>query len=372
MNLRFSRLLPIVCFAASILIAGCQKEVTSKLPDETETISSDNPKTFSAAIKVWHGTRVQGAAPAPSGNSLELEPFANTTVKAFAGRYATIKPEIVSGDVEGYYVGIAGSGEYFKVDYSKPRNIAGRVGTGKRKPNNPFVPNGVDSTGGNLDSSLVIVLPPNISVPDTFCVTYCAYDAAGNVSQPVTTCIIVSSLGGDAASGWINGDWKFTASWEGNEPHDTVIYNKWTADQDYYCRYDSVTNASYISANYNNLQGVPIIVSDSIFYKKLNLNLSSNGAQQFVEDMLDKYLNHPSSTCQQFVFEPVSSYSDAMIGGWSFNSATNKITLIFESDYSGQSVVEAWEYDVVKVSNNQFIMVDTNDPTFPYFMRLEK
>jgi hypothetical protein len=370
MTLCIFRFPAFLCFILLTIFSACQREFTPKLP-ASPTISSKDPKALAAAIKVWHGTRVMGTPPVPAGTSLQLDATANPTVKAFAGRYATILPEVISGDVQGYYVGIAGSGQYFKVDYTKPRNINGRVRAGTLKRNSPFIANGVDSTGGNVDSALVIVLPANINVPDTFCITYCAYDSQGNISQPVTTCIIVSSLGGDANSGWINGTWKLTSSWEANEPHDTIIFNKWIAEgSDYVCAYDSSTNTSFIEYSYGS--GQPVIVSDSVNYKRLDLAFAVNGAMEFTEAGDDKLLLRDSSTCQRFKFSPVESYSEAMTGAWSFNSATNKITMIFETDGYGTSVVEAWEYDVVKVNNTHFIMIDNYDPAYPYYMRLQK
>jgi hypothetical protein len=357
--------------AVLLLFAACQKEFTPQLPAET-SISSKDPKALSAAIKVWHGTRTQGAAPAPKGTMLQLDPTANTTVKAFAGRYATIKPEVLSGDVEGYYVGIAGSGQHFKVDYSNPRNINGRVRPGSKKPDNPFVANRVDSTDGNVDSSLVIVLPPDINVPDTFCITYCAYDSQGNISQPVTTCIIVNSLGGDANSGWLNANWKFTAFWENTNPHDTVIYNKWLSEAlgGYECMYDSTSNIYFLG--YSNWDNGQIIARDSTFYRRLDLTLSSNGAQEFEEDSDEKSVISDSSSCQQIKFSAPSNYAYGFTGAWSFNSVTNKILLVFETDSDGNSVVEAWEYDVIKINNDHFILADNYDPTHINYYRLQK
>jgi hypothetical protein len=66
----------------------------------------------------WH--TCNGYATGTSRYIFALDATANPTVKALAGRYATILPEVISGDVQGYYVGIAGSGQYFKVDYTNP------------------------------------------------------------------------------------------------------------------------------------------------------------------------------------------------------------------------------------------------------------
>ena len=136
-------LFPMAAFAVLvILISSCQKELNPKLD---EPISSDNPQSLSAALRVWHGVRTQGQPPAPSGAAIHINDMDVAPVFAFAGRYAIIKPEVMSGDVEGYYVKVNGASEYFKVDYTRPRNINGRLSRPGQRHNNPFLSRG-DST----------------------------------------------------------------------------------------------------------------------------------------------------------------------------------------------------------------------------------
>ena len=221
--------------ACIITLFSCQREVEETLPVQPPVISSKDPAKLSAAIKVWHGTRTVGIPPAPTGNLPAINPTANPSILAINGRYAIIKPEVIAGEIAGYYLGIPGAGQYFKIDYSKPRNIAGR-GSLPRK-GGTFQP----GTESNADSSIVIVLPPSINVPDTFCVTYCPYDSLGNIGQPVTTCIYVSSLGTSADNGWFQNDFRVTASWDVvngvRTAIDTVIFNRMVMDSKsaYYC-----------------------------------------------------------------------------------------------------------------------------------------
>jgi hypothetical protein len=356
-----------IAFITMIAFISCQREVSHE-GETRPTLSSKDPAALAASIRVWHGVRTQGTLPAARGAGIQLDASANEPVLAFAGRYAIIQPEVITGDVKGYYVTVNGSSQYFNVDYSKPRDLGGRVRPGQKR-SSPFMGQRVDSSGnGNIDSSIVIVLPQNIQVPDTFCVTYCAYDSNGNISQPVTTCIFVSSLGADANGSWIGGNWRFTASWDATY-RDTIIYNRWTSwDNDYYCEYDSASGFSYVS---NLPNGSVPLGGDSVYYRKADLNLSSNGAQRYDEDYEVKYVDQGTSTCQQLVYATAPE-NYFMTGGWSYNSATNKITIIFEFDDFGIPTVEAWEYDVIRVSNNNFIMVDNWDPSNPYYIRLQK
>lgn len=365
MRSRLPALIATILLISTAAFYSCQKEPKEKI---NITVSSKDPKSLSTSLRVWHGTRTQGTPPSQTGGGLQLDNSNTDPVKAFAGRYAIIQPQLLSGSsVDGYYVKLNGASEYFKVDYTKPRNINGRLIRPQHK-SNPFLGR-MDSTGGgNVDSSIVIVLPTNIQVPDTLCITYWAYDNMGNVSNPVNVCIIVTSLGPDANSGWMSGSWKFTAAWENNEPHDTIVYNRWSTDGDkngYYC------NNGVLEWT-DNVPGQTFLATDSVFYRKANLTLAANGGQKYEYDASWKDVDMGVGSCSHIVFGPTQDEAELITGAWSYNSATHKITLIFEFDDMGVPVEEAWEYDVIKVNNNHFIMVDNWDPSDPYFMRMEK
>jgi hypothetical protein len=345
--------------AVAVIMFSCQKEDGYVAPDDK--ISSDNPAELSAALRVWHGKRTTGNAPAPTGNIPAIDPTINTEIRAFAGRYAIIQPEVLTGEIAGYYVGIQGAGQYFKVDFSAPRNIPGRTMPAHRQSL-------LSRRQGNADSSIVIVLPSNLQVPDTFCVTYCPYDPQGNIGQPVTTCIIVSSLGGDANSAWIQNEWRMTASWEliggQREYLDTIIYNKWTAYGDYEC-YSDTSGFSFLQSASGSF---PVVVSDSLYYRKANLRFATNGGMDYKDDADDKWVNVGSSTCTHFDFH-FEHWADSVSGAWSYNSSTNKMILIFEFDDLGYPEPEVWEFDVIKVSDTHWIL---RDPWDDYYYRWQR
>ncbi|MDZ4794538.1 MAG: hypothetical protein SGI83_09695 [Bacteroidota bacterium] len=358
--------LAVSLFFALFSLNSCQREVDEKLAAQPP-ISSKDPAKLSASLKVWHGTRTSGNPPPPTGNNPALDPTANPSVLAIAGRYAIIKPEITNGYVAGYYVGVPGAGQYFKVDFKKPRNIAGR---GINPTRSGFMQR---VTTGTADSSIVIVLPPNINVPDTFCVTYCPYDSLGNIGQPVTTCIYVTSLGAGTGNGWLQNDFKLTSSWDltnGLRTNvDTIIFNKWAASYEegygYYC--DQTQNPPILLKG--PLNGQPAIISDSAFYIKNNIRFAINGAFDYKDIEQLKDLDQFNSTCSQFTFYPIDNYADSLTGAYSFNSTTNKLILIFEFDGLGLPDPEYWEYDVIKLNNNHFIL---RDPIENYYIRFER
>lgn len=223
--------------------------------------------------------------------------------------------------------------------------------------------------GGNEDSAIVIALPANLQVPDTFCVSYCAYDYQGNISNVVSTCIIVNSVGADAAGSWMNGTWRNTASWDSSY-RDTVIYNKWTAESfnyGYVCRFDSVLNANVLDYNFN---GGPSLVKDSVLRTKGHLALGTNGGTTYEYRASYKYVDLSTSNCSQINFI-TGNDADGFNGAWNYNSATGKMVLVFEFDDNGIPALEAWEYKVAKVSNNNMVLFDDSFG-YPYYIRFEK
>lgn len=351
----------------SIVLFACQKEINNRLPI---ILSSKNPTALSAEIRVWHGTRTKAALPVPHGNGLQLDPAAQPKVNAFAGRYAIIKPEVLSGDVKGYYIAVNGANDFFTVDYTKPRHINGRIRDRRPQRQDGLGALRMDSiSGGNADSALVIALPANIQVPDTICMTYWAYDSLGNISQPVSTCIIVSSLGTDPASAWIYGTWKNTASWSSAGDRDTTIFNQWIKSNGYACFTDSATGQTYLGSS---LIGSVPIAFDSIHSKKNHFGLSQTGAFQYDFEQMWKTIDVSASTCSSFSYRPTDNISDMITGGWNYNRSSGKFQMVMEVDDMGQVVIEAWEYKLQRISDTHFILIDDEDPLDIYYIRFQK
>jgi len=358
MKFRNLAYLAAILFISLIAFYSCQKEPNEKLDTE---ISSKDPKAFSSAIKVWHGIHTQGNPPAQNGNSLQLDNTSSDLLYAIAGRYAIIQPQIVTGNVAGYYLKVSGSSDYFKVDYAKPRNTGRQI---KQKHVGAFR---LDSAGGNLDSAIVVVLPSNLHVPDTVCMTYWAYDNSGNVSNPVDVCIVISSIGTDTNGAWMDGEWKLTAQWGNNFPHDTVIYNKWYTDPEgdgYYCNNGILAASSLPSSQI-------FLATDSIFYAKAHITFASNGALRYEYNSSWKILDFPNSNCSTLNF-PIENESDTLTGAWSYNSTTHKLILVLEFDDMGMPVEDAFEFDVIQVNTKNSIWVDNSDPSDPFYDRFEK
>ena len=349
-----------------LLLASCQKEVNEKLPDPPiPTVSSDDPLELSSALRIWHGTRVQGSMPSPNSSVPSLDETINLSVEAFAGRYAIIKPTVLDGEIEGYYLTVNGSNQYFNVDFTKPRDIAGRKNNSKNSVSRLLSPQ-----GGNSDSSIVIVLPPNIQVPDTFCVTYSPYDANGNVGPAVTTCIYINSLGGDTQSEWLHNNWRITSFWliDNNQflEHDTIIYNKWDVffeTNGYICEIDP--NFGPLFRRINIASGLTPIVADTNYFRNLDFRFAENGASDYLHSYSSKYFI-PIGVCTNRNFD---EYDETIFttGAWNFNSTNNNLLLIYDFDDNGVPDPSVYEFTVTEKSENYFVASDGS-----VFYRFEK
>lgn len=360
MKFRNLSYLIVIILTSLIAFYSCQKEPNEKID---KIISSKDPAALSSSLKVWHGIRTQGNPPSEKGAALQLDNSSSDPLYAIAGRYAIIQPEIISGDVAGYYLKINGAADYFKVDYTKPRNTGRKI-----QPKRTASAFRLDSLGGNLDSAIVVVLPANLHVPDTICMTYWAYDNTGNLSNPVDVCVIVTSLGTDANGNWLNGTWKYTAQWDNSSPHDTVVYNKWTgyAWGGYYCNNGLLQWSDYP------IPGQPFLATDSVFYRKADLTYGSNGGLKYEIDDSWKDIDYTSATCSNIIFKPLENEAEMLSGAWSYNSSTHKLIIVFEFNDAGIPVEEAYEFDAIKVNDKNVILVDNTDPSDPYYSRFEK
>jgi hypothetical protein len=337
---------------ATVIFFSCKKDNTPNTPDPL--LNSKDPVALSKAISVWHGSRVAGNAPAPSGGSIapSVSGPSGGLVQALNGKYAIINPALLSGSVAGYYLGIAGANEYFKVDYSKPRT-GNRPFPGRKHHNVLGRP--LDDT----DSSIVVVLPSNLQVPDTFCITYCPYDSLGNIGQPVTTCIAVNQLGGDASSSWIEGNWRYMGdNINDTNNFDTLVYGIWTGNSSTYSCFTDNSGNSYFtrtcfSDSSNNTSCTPLNASDSIFNYASDLSIGSNGAMQYIDTSATKSADESISTCSSIHFN-TSSDSYHVAGGWSLTG--DRVTLVFQIDESGLPDYSAEEYIVEHPDNNTLIL----------------
>ncbi|MBI3882846.1 MAG: hypothetical protein HY305_01115 [Sphingobacteriales bacterium] len=343
------------------MLASCKKDKNN----EQQSLTS-NTNDITAAITVTHATTIKGTAPASTGGTeIQLDTAKNNQViEAYKGSYAIIHPTVSNGSVAGYYLTINGADSYFKIDFSP---AASAVHAKKRHffnnhPNN----NGhtasrpaIDSSGYS-DSVIIIKLPDNIA-PGKYCITYRAYDWYGHISNTITTCVVVETLGDGSNGSEFNGTWKLS----GYKFLDSTHNDKDTSWK--YDVYDSIRHDQYYDTLYclnDQLTGYcPSHTCDIIssFYSsyywnnKADVTFSPNGAWLSESEDVNKYIDYQASTCSNPVYrKDIDNHTD--IGGWSYNTATKKMIVIYTDSSTVIPSTEADEYQVTEKTATKFIL----------------
>ena len=329
-----------------MLLASCKKSST----DSTQIDPSD-AKAVSSAVKLWHGERKTGNPPAPTNTpgSPELDPFSdNNEVFAISGRYAVIKPEVLSGSVAGYYIQINGANDYFKVDYSKPRS--GRLmsgGMNKVKRMQRLF--GMDSTGNNADSAIIIDIPANIQ-PGQFCATYCIYDSLGNVSNPISVCINVAAFGGTTAVPYLPGTWHVVATRMDNDPWEPMAYMDTT-------RMDLDCDSTGIMDCWDGTCAFPQQITDINGINKYDFTFGANGGLAAEMDMVSKSIDWWGSSCANILYQDYS-INETYSGAWTYTSSNNTLTMILDFNSWGIPDPQFIEVTVNKISDTEIHLND--------------
>lgn len=365
----------------ALVLFSCKK--SGKDNEPMPGINPTDGQAVSAAVKVWHSSRITGQSPTPSINPSrpELDPASNDQkIYAVAGRYAVIRPTLLSGNIAGYYLHIDGANDYFKIDYSLPAQRISNIRERKlallrKKLEATLQFRGMDSTddgNGILDSTIVINIPSTIQ-PGTFCVTYYVYDSSGLVSDPVETCITVESFGGDATTAnYLAGKWKLTASRDSlpTAPWEPFIYEPEVQMQTFFCNYDSSEDRYYASETCNS-GSCPSFI-DTVSYTKfdkLDLSFTAEGGLSEEYKFNFKNFGPGNNNCNEL--ETYFDFTDEgyMLGAWSYNASTNKLILIVEFVVDGQTDAP-WvdEFTFIKDSDQQLSLFDS----FGYGTRLQK
>jgi hypothetical protein len=361
----------------AILFSACKKE---QAIDEPKAVNPSDPQSLTAAITIYHSAKISGNVPAPSGtvDAPVLDAGSNNQqIHALNGRYAVIKPSIESGTVAGYYFKITGADFYYKIDFSKPR-VAGNRLAGIANTIRPHLftrsggmnSNRADSTepAGYADSSIIIQLPPNIA-PGVFCAQYWAYDFQGQVSDSIKVCITVDALGAGADGAGFTGIWKQTKEKYPSNRQDTgwhvISYQKdYMPANSYLCENGQLYQVGDSSGTNPDIQ---MLSNEYYWVKQTDLNFALNGGVEFSTDYEEGFLDLDNSSCSNIVYRIEGSGAEKSIGGWSYNSSTRQMVLVFDFNGNGTGAPEAFPFTVTEQTPAKFILhKDIDDSWFEF------
>lgn len=155
--------------AAFAFLYSCDKD-----PVTPQLINPSDPNAISEVLIMPSGSQQNNGTPPPPSNSSSAPVVINPApdLNSSNGSTAPLNFDYsnVNGNLGGCYVQVDGAGNYFNVPYS----------------------NSSSGNSGNLQ--LPLGIPTNVDQGE-FCVNFCVYDANGNVSNIVSSCVNVLRLG---------------------------------------------------------------------------------------------------------------------------------------------------------------------------------
>ncbi|BAV07269.1 hypothetical protein FLA_3292 [Filimonas lacunae] len=327
----------------------------SKDKDSTVTptvVAQIDPVALSAGMKVGYAaTSVTGNIPAAStsADAPVLDSlYDNVTYYAISNRYIVIRPSILSGDVQGYYIQVNGAKSYYKIDYTTARNLRKAQKAASSKHSSA-------KEGDNSDSSIVIKLPANL-VTDTFSISYAAYNANNQVSNSINAIIAVASSD-SASNSLVTGNWRRNRYGNGIDDwnEDTIKYNN--PDTSFYSYYNCNENGIYYY--YYAPQGSQAIDRLPYYIQGYtNNDYSFQGKSQFTNTYgyIYKYINTGASSCSNYVYYD-NSYIETYNGGYTYDAKTKTLIIIWDGDGYDNSNLYVDTYKVLSVTNQKMILV---------------
>lgn len=243
-------------------------------------------------------------------------------------------PNIVSGEVSGYYVQVKNAGAYFKVNYGAALNPK--------------------------DSAIIIQLPADIQT-GSFILLISAYDAAGNASAPVEINITVEKLGSTDATSF-TGSWKLTGTKTGTQPWDYNLYERKDGQMMVYNCIDNHLAGTY--SNMNPLPNVRLSLSKTDLKKnQIDFTAAGDLSSDIQED--GSLIDEINSSCDNPVYKYNTgfSYYRQQQLGWIYNGVTKKIIFMYNyiiPDLS-KGITYYYEYDVVENTGSKMVIKDNSD-----------
>jgi hypothetical protein len=337
---------------ASTVFLSCKKDQQA---DKAENLSASiidpaNRTELSQSLKVAYGTAVQGNIPASgAGNGSPVLYNGSLTINAFKGRYLVIHPILGEGTAEGYYLKVNGADEYYKIDYTKARNLR------KKAPKErPFL-RSVDAS----DSVIVFKLPANVQ-SDTFSITFAAYDSLHQVSNYINHVISMHDLSDNTTNQPLLGTWKLSRTFADYSGWNDIHYGKDSFYIPFKCE-----NGTLISCEDGEGGCVDRIITyvDSLVndYKFEASNIF-NAPYYYASRNMD----FQRSICDSLFYEPsVDQYNGG--GEYSYDPVSNTLAIVYdEYEEGGYGSIRTEFFNVEELTANKVVL------SYTYFNTLYK
>jgi hypothetical protein len=272
------------------------------------------------------------------GNALKLNASLNgNAVKAIIGRYAVIKPNVVSGNASGYFVSIVNSFKYYKIDYTLLPKPGMQAAT---------------SVSINANDSLIVLTIPNELKKGSFWVEYAAYNRTGNISNPVRVEVQCEKPADAGSENEFSGTWKIVKQKQNDRSRGNYEIAIASTYQLFYCNnvlYKLVDPGSV----YDNMTHVPVWAS---YFKAGSFTLG-RAESRFSNQMITREFNQSASVCGNIHYQTIEIADNGFLG-WSYEGNTRKLLMVFDNNGFPSAQIDYYQFDVIEKTSTKMVLYD--------------
>ena len=350
----------IIGIFAALALVGCKKgeiENSSIKKDDggsysNVTLSTDNipekrtfdvidSKTITDGLTIDGASKYLGTPPAPSTdiNAPSLYDFGSSkVVHATQGGKVNIDLKPENGEIAGIYMKVPGADEYFdipvKTSSYKKGNKQSRFSKIVAKNNFEF--------RSSDNEYFELELPENLS--GEFCFNYCVYDSAGLVSNVISQCVVIESIGGQLP--FNHSSWEFLHLFESEEGVTTKTY---LGEAEIY--HDTIIGC-YNDVTYEYDSTYFEIIESTYTLDDLSITFNTDGTWSINERGTDKDVDDNWDCQDGPVQYTTEKYDDSETGYWKYDDQTKVLVLIFgeEGDQSVEEYLLSVDGDNLMIS----------------------
>tara|TARA_B110000459_G_C16591801_1_gene486650 strand:- start:757 stop:1863 length:1107 start_codon:yes stop_codon:yes gene_type:complete len=350
-------------FAALALVA-CEKEVTTtttstgstgsitnielnstNVPDE-RTFDQLDANTITNDLTIEDATKTTGTPPAPSIeiDAPVLNNYGNGNYHGVQGENIRINLNVSQGNVAGIYMKVPGADDYFDIPVQN--------GSNKKDNDHSLFDHATSTESLQFRSSsnefLELELPDNLE--GEFCFNYCVYDSTGYVSNVVSQCVVIETIGGNLP--FNTKTWEalyFLYADENGQEKEEIGVVDYYRDTITNC-YDTLTNANI---------DTELIIAEEYRMDNLIFTFNTDGTFEYSAEGYEKNAtNYNYGVCNDgpitYTEETDNEY---LTGWWSYDDATKLLVLILNDE----GYREAVEMTVVTEGNQMMLIFGDED-----------
>lgn len=336
--------------ALSALIVASGFVVTNCSDDDKKSTGVDinNPDEVSKSLTIENATFIKGTLPSPSasGSAPSLSDFNDgEDLLSIQGSKVIVNTYVESGAANGFYVQVQGANGYYKVASTQATKRQRATDSKRKHKIGLSSARTKQDDGGSVSFSIEV--PKNIKSGE-FCVSYCVYDAQNQVSNVITQCVTVVTLGGEGSSFLSKNAWSL---------HSVEEYEngKFTGTEEIGVSYEDEWD-TFLWCNQDTTKSIDVTVTEVYRTDYAYYNFAANGAFSGEAKNYEKYFDWENSECEVEYIE--ENDINTVEGGWSFDKDSETLTIIYNIEYQGEgrTYVETYvEQGQAKLEGNNFI-----------------